>query len=73
MYDENLKNIVRLLEENMGVIPPILIDEIYEYSKIFSLQMFSEAIKIAVGNKSRRVPYVLGILICSRNFKKLER
>lgn len=66
MYDENLKNIVRLLKENIGVIPPILIDEIDEYSKIFDIKMFSEAIKIAAGNKSRNVPYVLGIL---RNWK----
>ena len=66
MYDENLKNIVRLLEENIGVIPPILIDEINEYSKIFDIKMFGEAIKIAAGNKSRNVPYVLGIL---RNWK----
>ena len=66
MYDENLKNIVRLLEKNIGVIPPILIDEIDEYSKIFDIKMFGEAIKIAAGNKSRNVPYVLGIL---RNWK----
>src|SRR5699024_1694523 len=33
MYDENLKIIVKLLEENIGVVPPILIDEVNEYSK----------------------------------------
>lgn len=66
MYDENLKNIVRLLKENIGVIPPILIDEIDEYSRIFNIKMFGEATKIAAGKKSRNVPYVLGIL---RNWK----
>lgn len=62
MYDENLKNIVKLLETNIGVIPPILIDEIYEYSKTFDLEMFSEAIIIASKKKKRTVNYVLGIL-----------
>ncbi len=66
MYDENFKNIIRLLEENTGVIPPILIDEIYEYSNVFNLDMFSEATKIAVGKKKRTVNYILGIL---RNWK----
>lgn len=62
MYDENLKKIINLLETNIGVVPPILIDEIYEYSKTFKLDMFSEAIKIAANNKKRTVNYILGIL-----------
>lgn len=66
MYSENLKNIVQLLEENIGVIPPIWIDEVSEYSKIFDVKMFGEAIKIASNNKRRHVKYVLGIL---RNWK----
>lgn len=66
MYDENFKNIIRLLEKNTGVIPPILIDEIYEYSNVFNLDMFSEATKIAANNKKRTVNYILGIL---RNWK----
>jgi len=62
IYDENLKNIVKLLEDNIGIIPPILIDEINEYSKTFDIKMFSEAIKIAARNKKRNINYVLGIL-----------
>ena len=66
MYNENLKNVVKLLEKNIGVIPPVLIDEIDEYSNVFNLEMFSEAIKIASNKKKRNVNYVLGIL---RNWK----
>jgi DnaD/phage-associated family protein len=66
MYGENLKNIVKLLEENIGVIPPILIDEISGYSETFKVEMLGEAIKIASNKKRRTVNYVLGIL---RNWK----
>lgn len=62
MYTEKLKEIVSLFENNIGVIPPILIDEISDYSKTFNEDMFSEAIKIASNNKKRTVNYVLGIL-----------
>lgn len=62
MYDEKIKNIVNLLENNIGTIPPILIDDIAEYSKTFDSDMFSEAIKIAANKKVRTVNYVLGIL-----------
>lgn len=62
MYDEKLKNVVNLLENNIGVIPPILINEISDYTEKFNIDMFSEAIKIASSNKKRTVNYVLGIL-----------
>lgn len=62
MYSENLKEIVSLLEQNIGIIPPVLIDEINEYSNIFSVDMFREAIKIAANRKKRHVNYVLGVL-----------
>lgn len=62
MYSENLKEVVKLLEKNIGVMPPILIDEINEYSKIFDVAMFNEAVKIAANRKKRHVNYVLGIL-----------
>lgn len=64
--NENLKNIIKLLEENIGIIPPILIEEVNNYTDIFDIEMFSEAIKIAANNKRRSVNYVLGIL---RNWK----
>lgn len=62
MYSENLKEVVKLLEKNIGVIPPVLIDEINEYSKIFDVVMFNEAVKIAANRKKRHVNFVLGIL-----------
>lgn len=62
MYSENLKEVVKLLEKNIGVIPPVLIDEINEYSKIFDVVMFNEAVKIAANKKKRHVNFVLGIL-----------
>lgn len=62
MYSENLKKIVSLLEQNIGIIPPVLIDEINEYLNIFSVDMFREAIKIAANRKKRHVNYVLGVL-----------
>lgn len=62
MYDEKIKNIVNLLENNIGMIPPLLIDDIEKYSKTFDLDMFSEATKIACNNKKRTVNYILGVL-----------
>ncbi len=62
MYSEKLKEIVSLFEQNIGIIPPVLIDEINEYSNIFSVDMFREAIKIAANRKKRHVNYVLGVL-----------
>jgi len=62
MYDENLKEIVKLLQENIGVIPPILIDLVGEYADTFDSKMFAEAIIIATNKKVRSVKYVLGIL-----------
>lgn len=62
MYDENFKKIIKHLEENIGVVPPVLIDEVGEYSDIFNHDIFLEAIKIAANKKKRHVNYVLGIL-----------
>ena len=62
MYSENLKKIVSLLENNIGVIPPILIESVAEYADVFDVDMFAEAIKIASNKKIRTVNYVLGIL-----------
>lgn len=62
MYDGKMKRIINLLENNLGIVPPILRDEISKYSKTFNEDMFSEAIKIAANNKKRTVNYVLGVL-----------
>lgn len=61
-YSERLKNVVSLLQNNIGVIPPILVEEVAEYSDRFELDMFEEAVKIACNKKVRTVYYVLGIL-----------
>lgn len=62
MYDEKLKKVVNLLENNIGIIPPILIESISEHSDLFEVDMWKEAIKISANNKIRTVNYVLGIL-----------
>lgn len=66
MYSEEMKKVINLFNDNIGVVPPILVEEVDEYSDIFDLDMFREAMKIAANNKKRRVDYVLGIL---RNWK----
>lgn len=62
MYSENLKKVVKLLQENIGVIPPVLVDLVSEYSEVFDAEMFTEAVIIATNKKVRTIKYVLGIL-----------
>lgn len=62
MYDENLKKVSKLYEQNIGVITPIVAEQLIDMSKNFQYELIEEATKIAVNKKKRYINYILGIL-----------
>ncbi|MEW9124866.1 MAG: phage replisome organizer N-terminal domain-containing protein [Thermotaleaceae bacterium] len=62
MYDENLKNISKLYEENIGVITSLVAEQLKDVSEEFPADLFKEALIIAVNRKKRYINYVIGIL-----------
>ncbi len=55
-------NIFELYESNIGLIGPILVDELKEAEKLYPSEWIEEAIKIAVENNVRRWKYVETVL-----------
>ena len=56
------KNLAEIYEQNIGVITPMIAEELKMLSEEFSLEWFTEAIKEACGQNKRNLKYVKAIL-----------
>jgi DNA replication protein len=54
--------IVQLYEQNIGLIPPLLVEELVEAERLYPANWIEEAFKIAVGNNARKWHYIRSIL-----------
>ena len=61
-HPEKMPDIFTLYEENIGVITPMVADELREAEKLYPPEWINDAIKQAVLNNKRNIKYILKIL-----------
>ena len=59
---EELPDIFTLYEENIGIITPLVADELKETEKLYPKEWINDSIKQAVLNNKRNIKYILKIL-----------
>ena len=60
--DETLAKAIRTYEENIGIITPMIADELKDIVKTYPTGWLEEAIKRACGQNKRRLVYIKAIL-----------
>lgn len=60
--DDKLKQFIMTYEGNIGVMTPIMLDELRYLSNKYALEWFNEAVKRAIDNNKRKMSYIKAIL-----------
>jgi len=59
---EELPDIFTLYEQNIGMLTPMIAEELSEAEKLYPITWIKDAIKVAVNQNKRKIGYILAIL-----------